>query len=158
MSKFGSRNHAFGSFGRIFQLSPPGKSTICSRQTSALKRRWFASSSSLGCAGSTSKASWHRSKTETKNRFKSKTSVDSSPFRPLANHQFPSISHNFRMKITILGGSLIFKHNWIHTTASRTSSSVANTKRKRNQLDTHRAAGKTWSWPVAFRFLRGFLC
>lgn len=36
---------------------PPGTST-CSRQTSALKRRWFASSSSLGCAGSTSKASW----------------------------------------------------------------------------------------------------
>ena len=109
MSKFGSRNHAFGSFGRIFQLSPPGKSTICSRQTSALKRRWFASSSSLGCAGSTSKASWHRSKTETKNRFKSKTSVDSSPFRPLANHQFPSISQNFRMKITILGGFLNFQ-------------------------------------------------
>lgn len=36
---------------------PPGNST-CSRQTSALKRRWLASSSSFGCAGSTSKASW----------------------------------------------------------------------------------------------------
>ena len=44
---------------------PPGNST-CSRQTSALKRRWLASSSSFGCAGSTSKASW-RSQIESEN-------------------------------------------------------------------------------------------
>ena len=40
------------------QAELQGESPRCSLQPSALKRRWFASSSSFGWAGSTSKAPW----------------------------------------------------------------------------------------------------